>query len=203
MTAPAMKLKVLLAALLLAQAGGGLASEMALPDFNLNSTGLTAVGKLSAAQVPPVPPPTDTGYYPRYGAGAARMETSVTVVVQDGAGRADILFPRTGGSELSAGYRSALFIKLEGEGAPVLSWATVFCSGGHYLGYKGARLELPRGSGAEFLMKDETLALGPLKVRLLRTHPWMADVPNLDSLCSAGLAFKYDRAKNSLTVTWK
>jgi hypothetical protein len=50
----------------------------------------------------------------------------------------------------------------------------------------------------------------------------MADVPNLDSLCSAGLpknlrgysvktlpaeaaglAFKYDRAKNSLTVTWK
>lgn len=222
MTAPALKLQVVLAALILAQAGSGLASELGLPDFNLNSTGLTAVGKFSAACVPPVPPPSDTGYYARYGAGAARMESSVTVVVEDGAGRADILFPRAAGDELSSGYRSALFIKLDGEKAPVLSWATVFCSGGHYLGYKGASLALPRGPGAEFLIKDETLALGPLKVRLLRTHPWMADGPQLDSLCSpglsrklrgysvktlpagaAGLAFRYDRAKNALTVTWK
>jgi len=132
------------------------------------------------------------------------------------------VFPRAGGGELSAGYRSALFIKLEGEKVPVLSWATVFCSGGRYLGYKGATLELPREPGAEFLIRDETLALGPLKVRLLRTHPWMAGVPHLDGLCApdlpkklrgysvktlpaeaAGLAFSYHRGRNSLTVTWK
>ena len=66
-----------------------------------------------------------------------------------------------------------------------------------------------------------SLALGPLKVRLARTHPWlMAGLP-LDALCSGdaprrlgytvktlpaeqdGLAFSYDRKKNSLTVTWK
>lgn len=222
MTAPWMKTHLLLAALMLAPAGGGRAADLSLPDFNLNSTGITAVNRLCTAPVPPVPPPSDTGFYARYGAGAARLESSVTVVVEHGAGRADIVFPRSSGNELSAGYRAALFIKLEGENTPVLSWATVFCSGGHYLGYKGASLELPRGPGADFLIKDETLALGPLKVRLLRTHPWMADGQRLDALCApglpgklrgynvktlpaeaAGLAFKYDRKQNTLTVTWR
>lgn len=221
MTAAAPKL-LLLAALLLAPAGGGRAADLVLPDFNLPSTGLSAVSGYRGPCVPPVPAPTDTGHYARYGVGAARVESSVTVVVRDGAGRADIVFPRAPGDELSAGYRSALFIKIEGEKVPVLSWATVFCSGSRYLGYKGAALELPREPGAEFLIRDETLALGPLKVRLLRTHPWLAGVPHLDGLCAPGLpkklrnysvktlpaeadglAFSYDRAKNALRVTWK
>lgn len=218
-----LKLTLLAAALLSAQAGAGFASgEKSLPDFSLNSKRASYVYKYNEDKVPAVPPPTDTGYYARYGVGAARMESAVTVVVQDGAGRADIVFPRAAAPERSSGYRASLFIKLEGEKAPVLSWATVFCSGGRYLGYKGASLALPRGPGADFTIKDETLALGPLKVRLLRTHPWVTDDARLDALCSrdlpaklkgysvkalpaeaGGLAFRYDKAKNSLSVTWE
>lgn len=218
---PALKTLVLSAALSAAWAGSACA-EQYLPDFNLNSNRVSHVYKYNEDRVPAVPAPTDTGYYARYGVGAARMESSVTVVVRDGAGRADILFPKAAAPERSAGYRAALFIKLEGEKTPALSWATVFCSGGRYLGYKGASMELPRGPGADLAIKDETLALGPLKVRLLRTHPWMAGEASLDGLCAerlperlkgytvkalpaeaAGLAFRYDRGKNSLTVTWK
>lgn len=218
---PALKTLVLLAAL--SAAGAGRASaEQYLPDFNLNSKRVSHVYKFNEDRVPAVPAPTDTGYYARYGVGAARMESSVTVLVRDGSGRADIVFPKAAAPERAAGYRAALFIKLDGEKTPALSWATVFCSGGRYLGDKGASMELPRGPGADFTIKDETLALGPLKVRLLRTHPWMADAASLDGLCAAdlpgklkgytvkalpaeaaGLAFRYDRAKNSLSVTWK
>lgn len=218
---PALKTTVFLAALCAAGAGRA-SAEQTLPDFSLNSKRVAHVYRFNEDRVPAVPPPSDTGYYARYGTGAARMDTSVTVVVQDGLGRADIVFPKAAGPERSSGYRAALFIKLDGEKAPALSWATVFCSGGRYLGYKGASLALPGGDGGDFVIKDETLALGPLKVRLLRTHPWMADGSPLDGLCArdlpkklkgytvkalpaeaAGLAFKYDRAKNSLTVTWK
>lgn len=219
---PALKTLVLSAALCAALAGAASAEQRGLPDFTLNSQKAAFVNQFSADRVPPVPPPTDTGYYDRYRVGAARVESSVTVVVREGAGRADILFPRSAGPESEAGWRAALFIKVEGEKDPALSWATVFCSAGRYLGYKGASLGLPRGSGGDFALKDETLALGPLKVRLLRTHPWVAEAGSLDGLCArdlprrlkgyavkalpaeaGGLAFKYDAARNSLSVTWK
>lgn len=220
---PALKILALLSALIPAQAGAGFASgEKSLPDFTLNSKRAASIYKYNEDRVPAVPAPTDTGYYARYGVGAARMESAVTVVVRDGAGRADIVFPRAAAPERASGYRASLFIKLEGEKTPVLSWATVFCSGGRYLGYKGASLEMPRGAGADFAIKDETLALGPLKVRLLRTHPWMAGGDELDGLCgprlpkklrgytvkalpaeAGGLSFKYDKTRNSLSVTWE
>jgi len=211
---------LLLTALLLAPAGRARAQDLS-PDFNLNAVRMPAGRACREDNIPPVPPPTDTGYYARYGGGAPRLESSVTVAVRDGEGRAEILFPGVKRPESAAGYRAALFIRLaEGGKAPVLSWAAVFCSGPRYLGYKGSSLEFPSG-GEDFSIKDESLALGPLKVRLARTHPWlMAGLP-LDALCSGdaprrlgytvktlpaeqdGLAFSYDRKKNSLTVTWK
>lgn len=218
MTAPAARTCVLLCALLLAPAGAARA-ENSLPDFNLNAKKVSSVCKYSEDRVPPVPPPTDTGYYARYGGEGARLDSSVTVVVQEKAGRAEILFPRAKNQQ-AAGYRSALFVKLDGEGAaPVLSWAAVFCSGGRYLGYKGSSLAFaPDG---DFHLKDEALALGPLKVRLVHTHPWIMGGLTPDALCSAdlpktlgytvkalpaqayGLGFSYDRRGNALTVTWQ
>lgn len=212
---------LLLAALLCAAGAGGAAAEQYLPDFTLNSQRASNVNQLGSARVPEVPPPTDTGYYARYGAGAARVESRVTVVVDGAAGKADIVFPKPPGPERGAGYSAALFIRLEGEASPVLSWATVFCSGGRYLGYKGAELALPRGGAAEVSLREETLALGPLRVRLLQTHPWIAGGAPLDSLCAPGLparlkgatvralpaeadglAFRYDKAANALSVNW-
>lgn len=210
---------VLLTALLLA-AGQGRAQDLS-PDFNLNAVRLPAGRSCPEDNIPPVPPPTDTGYYARYGGGAPRLESSVTVAVRGGEGRAEILFPGVKNPESAAGYRAALFIRLaEGGRAPVLSWAAVFCSGQRYLGYKGSSLEFPSET-EDFAIKDESLALGPLKVRLARTHPWLMSGVPLDALCTGdapsrlgytvktlpagrdGLAFTYDRKKNSLTVTWK
>lgn len=219
---PALKTFVLPAALCAAWAGTASADQKTLPDFSLNSKKVAYVRQLAADRVPAVPPPTDTGYYDRYRIGAARVESSVTVVVREGTGRADIVFPKSAGPESEAGWRAALFIRLDGEAEPALSWATVFCSGGRYQGYKGASLGLPGAGGGDFSIKDETLALGPLKVRLLRTHPWVAAAGSLDGLCARdlprrlkgyavkalpasanGLAFSYDGKRDLLTVTWK
>lgn len=210
---------LLLTALLLA-AGQGRAQDLS-PDFNLNAVRMPVGRGCPEDNIPPVPPPTDTGYYARYGGGAPRLESSVTVAVRGGEGRAEILFPGVKPPESAAGYRSALFIRLaEGGKSPVLSWAAVFCSGRRYLGYKGSSLEFPAGT-EDFSIKDESLALGPLKVRLARTHPWLVAGTPPDALCAGdaprrlgytvktlpagrdGLAFTYDRKKNSLTVTWK
>lgn len=210
---------LLLTALLLA-AGQGRAQDLP-PDFNLNAVRMPVGRGCPEDNIPPVPPPTDTGYYARYGGGAPRLESLVKVAVSGGEGRAEILFPGVKTPESAAGYRAALFIRLaEGDRAPVLSWAAVFCAGQRYLGYKGSSLEFPSGTG-DFAIKDESLALGPLKVRLARTHPWLPAGLPLDALCAGdaprrlgytvkalpagrdGLNFTYDRKKNSLTVTWK
>lgn len=210
----------LLTAALLLAAGQGRAQDLS-PDFNLNAVRMPVGPGCPEDNIPPVPPPTDTGYYARYGGDAPRLESSVKVAVSGGEGRAEILFPGVRMPESAAGYRSALFIRLaEGGRSPVLSWAAVFCAGRRYLGYKGSSLEFP-SAAEDFAIKDESLALGPLKARLARTHPWLVAGTPPDALCAGdaprrlgyalktlpaeqgGLAFTYDRKKNSLTVTWK
>lgn len=219
---PALKTLTVLAALLALAGAGPARAELTLPAFDLNSKRASDIRSSMRENWPPVPRLPEEERWARRARGAARVESSVTVVMEEGEGRADIVFPRAWGRGSGADHRVSLFIKLEGEKTPVLSWATVFCSNGRYVGYKGASLELPNGESADFLIKDEVLALGPLKVRLLRTHPWLAEAAQLGELCArrppeslrgysvkdlpaeaAGLAFKYDRAKNALSVTWK
>ncbi len=202
-------------------------AERSLPVFPLDSVKLSGIPKLSDGYIPPVPPPTDTGYYSRSGAGGIRLDSSVTVVVDGEGGRAEINFPGQRTVAALAGYRSSLFIKFIAQSsAPVLTWAAVVCSGGKYLGYKGASLKLPDGDSG-FSIKDDSLALGGMKTLLYRTHPWVVlaagtdGFRNLDRLCSAGFpekmkaysvsslpraagsfSFKYNPSGNKLTVTW-
>ena len=200
--------------------------EKSLPDFTLNSKRASHIYRYNEDRVPAVPPPTDTGYYAGGRPGGVRLESSIKVVVEGETGRAEINFPGAGPGSAPYGFRSSLFVKFAANSsASVLSWASVVCSGRQYLGYKGSSLKLPGGAG-DFVIKDETLSLGPLKNLLWRTHPWLlpaneAGDQALDGLCSAdfpkkmksyavkalpreanGYSFKYDPAGNLLTVTW-
>lgn len=200
--------------------------EKSLPDFTLNSKRASHVYRYNEDGVPVVPPPTDTGYYAGGRPGGVRLESSIKVVVEGETGRAEINFPGAGPDGAPYGFRSSLFVKFAANSsASVLSWASVVCSGRQYLGYKGSSLKLPGGAG-DFVIKDETLSLGPLKSLLGRTHPWLLPASEagnqaLDGLCSAdfpkkmkayavkalpreadGFSFKYDPVGNLLTVTW-
>ncbi len=92
---------ILLSALLLA-AGQGRAQDLS-PDFNLNAVRMPAGRGCPEDNIPPVPPPTDTGYYARYGGGAPRLESLVTVAVSGGAGRAERVCPGVKAPESAAG----------------------------------------------------------------------------------------------------
>lgn len=200
--------------------------EKSLPEFSLNSKRASHIYRYNEDRVPVVPPPTDTGYYSGARPGGVRLDSSIRVVVDGAAGRAEINFPEAGPVGAAYGFRSSLFVKFAAAGSSsVLSWASVVCSGREYLGYKGSSLKLPDRAG-DFAIKDETLSLGPMKNLLGRTHPWLlpapgAGVQTLDRLCSAdfpkkmkafavkalpreanGFSFKYDPAGNLLTVTW-
>ena len=200
--------------------------EQSLPEFSLNSKRASHIYRYNEDRVPVVPPPTDTGYYAGGRRGGVRLDSSIKVVVEGEKGRAEINFPEAGPEAAPYGFRSSLFVKFAANSsASVLSWASVVCSGREYLGYKGSSLKLPGGAG-DFVIKDETLSLGPLKNLLGRTHPWLLPAPgagggDLDRLCSSdfpkkmkayavkalpceanGFSFKYDPAKNLLTVSW-
>ena len=204
--------------LALASAGAGPAlAEKNLPGFKLDSMKVSDLPRLADGAVPEVPPPTDTGYYPR----ARRVDSSVTVRVEGRAGRAEIRLPKT--SSGRGGGATAVFVRYT---PPVLSWAAVLCCDGRYLGYKGSSLRLP-GPGGAVEIKDDALAYGAQRTRLSVTHPWItnwakaASADDLDRLCapgrlkgarifspsmlpaeSDGLLFSYDRALGSLTVSW-
>lgn len=160
-------------------------AERAMPVFDLDEVKVAGLPRLPDGHIPPVPPPTDTGYYSPAG---IRMDSSVTVVVDGEAGRVEIELPRSGAGDP---YRSSLFIKLSRrESSSELSWAAVVCAGGRYLGYKGATLKLPAGRG-ELSLRDDAYSLGPMKGLLGRTHPWLLTVADaggdLDRLCAPGL----------------
>ncbi len=229
MKSEAVKKLALLLSLALGPVSAGLAAgEKKLPEFRLNSVRISSLPNLPCGEIPPVPPPTDTGYYSRAKAGGVRLDSAVTVFIYGEEQRAEITFPRAEDEEARSGFRASLFIKYSGPGsAPALSWAAVVCSGRHYLGYKGSSLRLPDKTG-DFAIKDENLSLGPLKTLLVKTHPWVLPAPgkdgfrDLDRLCSAdfpgkmkaytvkalppeagGFSFKYDPVKDQLTVSRK
>ena len=197
-----------------------------LPAFSLNSVKISGLRRPARGEIPPVPPPFDTGYYARANPGGVRLDSSIKVVIDGKDGKAEIKFPGVEYKEARSGCRTSLFVRFSGQGqSPVLSWAAVVCSGPKYIGYKGGSLELPGRSG-DFTIKDDSLSLGPQKTRLSRTHPWLVpdaekDGKGLDSLCfpdfpekmssyavkalpaeADGFSFKYDPEKKDLTVTW-
>lgn len=161
-------------------------AEQTLPGFRLDEVKVSGLPRLPDGHIPPVPPPTDTGYYSPAG---VRLYSSVKLVVDGEAGRAEIDLPGGGGT---GGYTTSLFVKLaRQEAATELSWAAVVCCGGQYLGYKGATLTLPAGRG-ELALRDDAYALGPMKALVGRTHPWLLQGAgadgDLDRLCAPGLA---------------
>ncbi len=200
--------------------------DTGLPAFSLNSVRRSGLRRPARGEIPPVPPPFDTGYYARANPGGVRLDSAIKVTIDGKEGKAEIKFPEVEYGEERAGCRASLFIRFIGpDTGPVLSWAAVVCSGRKYLGYKGASLELPGRSGS-FTIKDESLSLGPLKTMLNKTHPWLVpaaekDEKDLNRLCypeftekmkayavkalpaeADGFSFKYDPEKKALTVIW-
>lgn len=160
-------------------------AEKAMPVFDLDEVKVAGLPRLPDGHIPPVPPPTDTGYYSPAG---VKLDSSVKLVVDGEAGRVEIDLPEGGGS---GGYRTSLFVKFARRGAGAeLSWAAVVCCGGQYLGYKGASLSLPSGRG-DLSLRDDSYALGPMKALVGRTHPWLLQGAgageDLDRLCAPGL----------------
>ena len=218
-----------------------------LPDFSLNSVKASnitggrflragAYGELRL----PMPVPQDTGFdfstmpktFALYNsplgkekAGYIQMTSSIKVKFDKDKGRVDVAFPRVDFGEPDGSEKSLLFIKVSGPTAsPTLSWATLLCGGGHYMGYKGSNITLTEKSGNFSI--GETLALGSYPKRLVaRTHPWLTEgisEDGLDRLCSddfqkqmkdysaqtlpekmGDFNFGYDPRKNSLRITWK
>ncbi|MHB0996728.1 MAG: hypothetical protein ACYC2I_10200 [Elusimicrobiales bacterium] len=163
-------------------------AERTLPVFALDEVKVAGLPRLPDGHIPPVPPPTDTGYYSPAG---MKLYSSVKLVVDGEAGRVEIDLPRGGGS---GGYSTSLFVKFAGrEAGAELSWAAVVCCGGRYLGYKGATLTLP-AEGGELALRDDSYALGPMRALVGRTHPWLLQgagaAEDLDRLCAPGLAAK-------------
>jgi hypothetical protein len=161
-------------------------AEKALPLFDLDEVKVAGLPRLPDANIPPVPPPTDTGYYSPAG---IRVDSSVKVIVEGSAGRVEIELPRAAAGPV---YSASLFIRFAAVGQPELSWAAVVCSGGRYLGYKGATLRLPAGEEGEITLRDDAYSLGPMKGLVGRTHPWLVKgaggAEDLDRLCAPGLA---------------
>lgn len=152
-----------------------------------------------------------------------QMTSSIKVKMDKEKGEITIGFPKVEFGDAEAQDKSYLFVKLlRQEPAPVISWATVLCSGGHYLGYKGSTLSFPEQSGSFSI--SEMLALGTYPSQLIsRTHPWLAgEAGDLSEMCSAPFlekmkdarvetlpskigdySFEYNRRKNALKVSWK
>jgi len=138
-------------------------------------------------------------------------------------GEMTVTFPKVDFGDHAPGDKAHLFVKILRETpAPVISWATVLCSDGHYLGYKGSTLNLPERSGSMSI--SETLALGSYPKRLIaRTHPWLTEgLADLEEVCSGpflekmkdaraetlppklgNFSFEFNPRKNTLKAKWQ
>lgn len=233
--------RFLISVLLILSVRPAFAGPVYLPDFDLNSKKMyNGAKKWKSAYDFPTPVPQNMGIY-FYGDGRgpvpARIPyrfdhvqalSSISVRVDGEKGKAEIAFPKVEFEKAGDGNRSSFFIKVSSEAsAPMLSWAAVICSGRSYVGYKGASLKLPEGSGG-VTVDDTTLALGRLGALVRKTHPWLIaglggkDGRSLDRLCAAdfpekmkefsvetlprklyGFNFGYDALQNTLKITWK
>lgn len=185
-------------------------------DFDLASVG--AAGLPATAPVIPQP------QFQRLAGDKAsyiQISSAVKLKVDKKKGELTVTFPKVDFGDAAPGDKAHLFVKLLRESpAPVLSWATVLCSDGHYLGYKGSTVSIPDSSGS--LSISETLALGSYpKLLVARTHPWLTGDEDPANVCSPAFlekmkevraetlpakvgnySFEYNPRKNTLKARW-
>lgn len=192
------------------------AAPSSASDFELNSLKAS-----DPAFTGPVPAPQAAPAVPGK-AGYIQLSSSIKVKVDREKGQVTVGFPKVdfGGEE--PGDKAQLFVKVtRGLPAPAVSWATVLCSGGNFLGYKGSNISLPESSGS--FSVNETLALGYPKRLIAGTHPWLAgDLASVEEVCSEAFlekmkdaraetlpqqlgefSFSYDVRKNTLKIKWR
>lgn len=186
-----------------------------LPDFNLNT--IRASGIPGASFFAPLPVPDQQLSKASY----IQINSAIKLKMDKEKGEMTITFPKVDFGDQAAGDKAHLFVKILREApTPVISWATVICSGGNYLGYKGSTLNFPETSGS--LSISETLALGYPKLLIARTHPWLAGgLENLEEVCSpaflekmkdaraetlppsiGNFSFDFNPRKNTLKAKW-
>lgn len=161
--------------------------------------------------------------YPLPGrAGYVQINSSTRLKFSREKGELAVTFPDVDFVGGGLGDRADLFVKMTGTPEePAISWATVICSGGSYLGYKGANVGLPAKSGSFSI--GETLAMGAPKALIARTHRWLtAGMIALEDLCSEDFrermkdaragslpeklgpyAFDYNASRGTLKVKWE
>lgn len=213
------------------------ASAEGWPVFDLNrGPASRRVAPSDHIWVPPVPEPRPVPMeweelapsermpvFSPYKAGYVSVRSAVKIKIKEDKGEAVFTFPRVDFGDPDPGDRAGLYIRVTGkDGAPAsVSWATVICSGAHYLGYKGSTFVMPDASGS--FSVSETLAMGYPKLMIERTHPWLfagglpcadicsekagAALASLDAASlppsAGGAALRYDARRNSLSVSWK
>jgi len=189
-----------------------LAAPASAADFDLNALKASDLPPAPAASI--VPAPADKASY-------IQMSSSIKLKMDKEKGELTIGFPKASFGDAEPGDQAHLFVRMtRGLPAPAISWATVLCSNGHFLGYKGSNLSLPEQSGSFSI--GETLALGYPKQLIARTHPWLAgDLADLEEVCSPAFlekmkdaraetlpqklgdfSFSYNPKKNTLKVKW-
>lgn len=183
-------------------------------SLELNTLNVRALPPAEIAAVP-APEPAEKASY-------IQLVSSIKLKTDREKGRLTIGFPKETFGDPGPGDKAHLFVKItRGLPAPVISWATVLCSDGRYLGYKGSTIALPETSGS--LSISETLALGEYPRLLIeRTHPWLASgLASPDELCSApflekmkdaraetlpprlgDFSFEYNWRNSTLKVSW-
>lgn len=186
-----------------------------LPGFELNSARAAAISFRDSLPVPELSPasPEKASY--------VQITSAIKLKMDKEKGEMTVTFPKVDFGDQAPGDKAHLFVKILRETpAPVISWATVICSGGNYLGYKGSTLNFPETSGS--LSISETLALGYPKLLLTRTHPWLAEgLASLEEICSpafqekmkdaraetlppklGNFSFDFNPRKNTLKAKW-
>jgi hypothetical protein len=154
-------------------------------------------------------------------AGYISLNSATKLRMNKDKGELTVTFPKVTFGDGGPGDKAHLFVKITRETpVPAISWATVLCSGGQYLGYKGSTVDFP-GRNGEFSI-SETLALGYPGRLVYGTHPWLAGgLASLDELCSPAFlermkdaraetlpprlgdfSFEYNSRKNVLKASW-
>src|SRR3989338_1850685 len=186
-----------------------------LPDFDLNTLRASGISETSFTTPLPVRDPQLSK------ASYIQITSAIKLKMDKEKGEMTVTFPKVDFGDQAAGDKAHLFVKILRETpTPVISWATVICSGESYLGYKGSTLNFPEASGS--LSISETLALGYPKLLLTRTHPWLTEgLANLEEVCSpaflekmkdaraetlppkqGNFSFDFNPRKNTLKAKW-
>lgn len=183
------------------------------PVFRLDTLRAAGIPGTSFSSPLPVPELSKASYI--------QITSAIKLKMDKEKGEMTVTFPKVDFGDQAPGDKAHLFVKILREApTPVISWATVICSGNHYLGYKGSTLNFPEASGSMSI--SEMLALGYPKLLIARTHPWLTEgLADLEEVCSApflekmkdaraetlppkigNFNFTYTPRKNILKVKW-